>query len=165
MANTQNPQPPAPLPTSIPQLAAPPVRSPPPPQKLCIQPSPGESITSALTNNTYTIPAYRPVSSPESRRSTSDRRSEISLFPDSAGNKGRSAQPPVRFPIFGINDNMLVVVWGLGVLRRDSGGTTEVSARGAGRGGRGQPWRHDYRNPIRLREEPPGRCSATDQSA
>ena len=26
------------------------------------------------------------------------------------------AQPAVRFPIFGINDNMLVVVWGLGVL-------------------------------------------------
>ena len=46
----------------------------------------------------------------------SDRRSEISLFPDSAGNKGRFAQPTVRFPIFGINDNMLVVVWGLGVL-------------------------------------------------
>jgi len=41
--------------------------------------------------------------------------SGISLFPDSAGNKGRFAQPTVRFPIFGINDNMLVVVWGLGV--------------------------------------------------
>jgi hypothetical protein len=51
----------------------------------------------------------------------SDPRSEISLFPDSAGNKGRFAQPTVRFPIFGINDNMLVVVWGLGVLRRVSG--------------------------------------------
>ena len=51
----------------------------------------------------------------------SDPGSEISLFPDSAGNKGRFAQPTVRFPIFGINDNMLVVVWGLGVLRRDSG--------------------------------------------
>jgi hypothetical protein len=59
--------------------------------------------------------------SPESRRSTSVPGSEISLFPDSAGNKGRFAQPTVRFPIFGINDNMLVVVWGLGVLRRDSG--------------------------------------------
>jgi serine/threonine-protein kinase len=55
MANTQNPQPPAPQPASTPQLAAPLVPPPPPPQKLCIQPSPGESITSALTNNTYTI--------------------------------------------------------------------------------------------------------------
>ncbi len=53
------------------------------------------------------------------------RRSEISLFPDSAGNKGRFAQPTVRFPIFGIDDNMLVVAWGLGlgVLRGGSGGT------------------------------------------
>jgi hypothetical protein len=32
-----------------------------------------------------------------------------------AGNKGRFAQPTIRFPIFGINDSMLVVVWGLGV--------------------------------------------------
>ena len=32
-----------------------------------------------------------------------------------AGNKGRFAQPTIRFPIFGINDNMLVVVWGLGI--------------------------------------------------
>jgi hypothetical protein len=32
---------------------------------------------------------------------------EISLFPDSAGNKGRFAQPKI--------DNMLVVVWGLGL--------------------------------------------------
>src|ERR1035437_9892878 len=47
----------------------------------------------------------------------------ISLFPDSAGNKGRFAQPTIRFPIFGINDNMLVVVWGL-ELRRDSHETT-----------------------------------------
>ena len=47
------------------------------------------------------------------------------MFPDSAGNKGRFAQPAVRFPIFGINDNMLVVVWGLGVLRRDSHETPE----------------------------------------
>ena len=47
------------------------------------------------------------------------------MFPDSAGNKGRFAQPAVRFPIFGINDNMLVVVWGLEVLRRDSHETTE----------------------------------------
>jgi hypothetical protein len=31
----------------------------------------------------------------------------ISLFPDSAGNKGRFAQPKI--------DNMLVVVWGLGI--------------------------------------------------
>jgi len=46
---------------------------------------------------------------------------EISLFPDSAGNKGRFAQPTERFPIFGINDNMLVVVWGSVVLRRGSG--------------------------------------------
>ena len=52
------------------------------------------------------------------------RGSEISLFPDSAGNKGRFAQPAVRFPIFGINDNMLVVVWGLGVLRRGYGEET-----------------------------------------
>src|ERR1039458_9965722 len=42
-----------------------------------------------------------------------------------AGNKGRFAQPTIRFPIFGINDNMLVVVWGLGVLRRDSRETKE----------------------------------------
>jgi hypothetical protein len=41
-----------------------------------------------------------------------------------AGNKGRFAQPTIRFPIFGINDNMLVVVWGLG-LRRDSRETKE----------------------------------------
>ena len=32
-----------------------------------------------------------------------------------AGNKGRFAQPTIRFPIFGIKDSMLVVVWGLGV--------------------------------------------------
>ena len=32
-----------------------------------------------------------------------------------AGNKGRFAQPTIRFPILGINDNMLVVVWGLGI--------------------------------------------------
>src|ERR1039458_2956799 len=43
-----------------------------------------------------------------------------------AGNKGRFAQPTIRFPIFGINDNMLVVVWGLGVLRRDSRETKEA---------------------------------------
>ena len=56
----------------------------------------------------------------------SDRGSEISLFPDSAGNKGRFAQPAGRFPIFGINANMLVVVWGLGVLR---GGNGEATGR------------------------------------
>src|ERR1017187_3490527 len=41
-----------------------------------------------------------------------------------AGNKGRFAQPTIRFPIFGINDSMWVVVWGLG-LRRDSCETKE----------------------------------------
>ena len=50
------------------------------------------------------------------------------LVPRLRWEQGRSAQPTVRFPIFGINDNMLVVVWGLGVLRRDSGGATEVPA-------------------------------------
>ena len=35
------------------------------------------------------------------------------------------AQPTIRFPILGINDNMLVVVWGLGVLRGDSHETPE----------------------------------------
>ena len=63
----------------------------------------------------------------------SDSQSEISLFPHFAGNKGRFTQPTVRFPIFGINDNMLVVVWGLGVLRRGSGETTEVLAGSKGR--------------------------------
>jgi hypothetical protein len=72
------------------------------------------------------------VASPDTRRSTSDRVSEISLFPDSAGNKGRFAQPTVRFPIFGINDNMLVVVWGLGVLRRVSGESPARPARAPG---------------------------------
>ncbi len=55
MPNTQPPPPPAPQPVSIPQIAALPAALPPPPQKVCVQPSPGESITSALTNNTYTI--------------------------------------------------------------------------------------------------------------
>src|ERR1035441_7433992 len=41
-----------------------------------------------------------------------------------AGNKGRFAQPTIRFPILGINDNMLVIVWGLGVLRGRYGGDT-----------------------------------------
>src|ERR1035441_3789403 len=83
-------------------------------------------------------PPYRVRAPPESRRSTSDPRSEVSLFPDSAGNKGRFAQPAVRFPIFGINDNMLVVVWGLGVLRRDYGGTRSRYGGGE-RGLRGRP--------------------------
>ena len=74
----------------------------------------------------------RAGASPDTRRSTSDSRSEISLFPDSAGNKGRFAQPTVRFPIFGINDNMLVVVWGLGVLRRVSGECLARLRRGYG---------------------------------
>ena len=48
-------------------------------------------------------PANIAGASPETPRSTSDRRSEISLFPDSAGNKGRFAQP-VRalFPFLGL---------------------------------------------------------------
>ena len=55
------------------------------------------------------------------------RRSEISLFPDSAGNKGRFAQPAGRFPIFGINDNMLVVVWGLARFRGFEGTAKQKS--------------------------------------
>src|ERR1017187_2296886 len=60
-----------------------------------------------------------------------------------AGNKGRFAQPTIRFPILGINDNMLVIVWGLGVLRGRYGGDT---GRGAGgwrwpRGGEVRPGR------------------------
>jgi hypothetical protein len=50
----------------------------------------------------------------------------ISLFPDSAGNKGRFAPPKI--------DNMLVVVWGLSVLR---GGSGEAPARPAGGSGAG----------------------------
>jgi len=58
------------------------------------------------------------------------------LFPDSAGNKGRFAQPTVRFPIFGINDNMLVVVWGLGVLWGGPGAARgRVGCRVGGAGG------------------------------
>jgi hypothetical protein len=76
------------------------------------------------------------VAPPEPPRSTSNPGLEISLFPDSAGNKGRFAQPAVRFPIFGINDNMLVNVWGLGVLRGGSGGAGgTVRCRVGGIGG------------------------------
>ena len=93
-----------------------------------------DGVTTSLTARSYRISLTG--TSPEPPRSTSDRRSEISLFPDSAGNKGRFAQPAGRFPIFGINDNMLVVVWGLGVLRGGSGEVRgRVRCRAGGTGG------------------------------
>jgi hypothetical protein len=89
------------------------------PQMRCPLPASGTSVAQAKpmlgARETHGSLAGH---APEPPRSTSDRRSEISLFPDSAGNKGRFAQPKI--------DNRLVVVWGLRVLRRGSGETMEV---------------------------------------